>query len=105
MKEIFRHSQSSVESEQHVQSYQSSSQTNTNSSLYVCRRPLACVRNKLAVGLATLSLTFMFVMSLKRIVHPKMKIMSSFSPPHVVLNLYDFLASVEDKERYFEECW
>ncbi len=66
---------------------------------------LACVRNKLAVGLATLSLTFMFVMSLIRIVHPKMKIMSSFTPPHVVLNLYDFLASVEDKERYFEECW
>ncbi len=31
-----------------------------------------------------------------------MKIMSSFTPPHVVLNLYDFLASVEDKERYLK---
>ncbi len=32
------------------------------------------------------------------IVHPKIKIMSSFTHPHVVPKLYDFLYSVERKE-------
>ncbi len=32
------------------------------------------------------------------IVHPKMKIMSSFTHPHAVPKLYDFLYSVEHKE-------
>jgi len=38
------------------------------------------------------------------IVHPKMKIVSSFTLPQVVPNLYTFLSSVEHKGRYFEEC-
>jgi len=32
-----------------------------------------------------------------------MKILSLFTG--IVPNLYDFLSSVEDKIRYFEECW
>ncbi len=43
----------------------------------------------------------------KGIVHPKMKMLSSFPHPHVVPNLYIFLY-VEHKIRYFEEpysCW
>ncbi len=43
--------------------------------------------------------------TLKGIVHPKMNILSSFTHPHVVLNLYEFLSYVEHKRRYFEECW
>ncbi len=39
----------------------------------------------------------------KGIVHPKMKILSSFTPPPVVPNLYEFICSVEHKARYFEE--
>jgi len=42
---------------------------------------------------------------LKGTVHPKMKIVSSFTHHHVVPNLYEFLSSVEHKSRYFEECW
>jgi len=34
----------------------------------------------------------------------KMKIVSSFTHPHVVPNLYEFLSSAEHKKRYFEEC-
>jgi len=33
-----------------------------------------------------------------------MKILSSFTHPQVVSNLYEFLSSVEHKRRYFEEC-
>jgi len=33
-----------------------------------------------------------------------MKILSSFTHPHVVPNLYD-TNSVEHKRRYFEGCW
>jgi len=32
-----------------------------------------------------------------------MKILSSFTPPQVVANLYEFLSSAEHKGRYFEE--
>ncbi len=39
----------------------------------------------------------------QRIVHPKMKILSSFTHPQVVLNLYEFLCSAEHKGRYFEQ--
>ncbi len=42
--------------------------------------------------------------SLKGIVHPKMKILSSFTHPHVVPNLYECLCSAEHKGRYSEEC-
>ncbi len=41
----------------------------------------------------------------KGIVHPKMKMLSSFTHPHVISNLYEFLSYVEHKRRYFEECW
>ncbi len=41
--------------------------------------------------------------SLKGIVHPKMKFLSSFTHPQVVPNLYEFLCSAEHKGRYFEE--
>jgi len=35
--------------------------------------------------------------------HPKMKILSSFTHPQVVANLNEFLSSVEHKGKYFEE--
>ncbi len=41
--------------------------------------------------------------ALKGIVHPKMKILSSFTHPQVDPNLYECLCS-EHKGRYFEEC-
>ncbi len=40
---------------------------------------------------------------IKGIVHPKMKTLSSFTPPRVIPNLYPFLGSAEHKGRYFEE--
>ncbi len=41
--------------------------------------------------------------SLKGIVHPKMKIVSSFTHPQVGPNLYECLCSAEHKGRYSEE--
>ncbi len=35
-------------------------------------------------------------------VHPKMKIVSSFTQPHVIPNLYEFVSYAEHKGRYFE---
>ncbi len=43
-------------------------------------------------------------LELKGIVHPKMKILSSFTHPQVVPNLYECLCSAEHKGRYSEEC-
>ncbi len=43
-------------------------------------------------------------LTLKGIVHPKMKILSSFTHPQVVPNLYECLCSAEHKGRYSEEC-
>ncbi len=40
---------------------------------------------------------------LKGIVHPKMKILSSFTHPRVVPNLYEFLCSAEHKGRYLKK--
>ncbi len=40
----------------------------------------------------------------KGIVHPKMKILSSFTHPQVVPNLYECLCSAEHKGRYSEQC-
>ncbi len=45
-----------------------------------------------------------FLDSLKGIVHPKMKILSSFTHHQVVPNLYECLCSAEHKGRYSEEC-
>jgi len=36
---------------------------------------------------------------------PKMEILSYFTHPQVVPNLYEFLCSVEHKRIHFEECW
>ncbi len=38
------------------------------------------------------------------IVHPKMKILSSFTHPQVVPTLYECVCSAEHKGRYSEEC-
>ncbi len=40
----------------------------------------------------------------KGIVHPQMKILSSFTHPEVVPNLYECLCFAENKVRYSEEC-
>jgi len=40
---------------------------------------------------------------LKGILHPKMKILPSFTHPQVVAILYEFRSSAEHKGRYFEE--
>ncbi len=42
--------------------------------------------------------------NIKGIVHPKMKILSSFTHPQVVPNLYECVCSAEHKGRYSEEC-
>ncbi len=47
---------------------------------------------------------FFIFFALKGIVHPKMKILSSFTHPQVVPNLYECLCSAEHKGRYSEEC-
>jgi len=39
----------------------------------------------------------------KVLVHPKMKILSVFTHPQVVQNLYVFICSAEHKGRYLEE--
>ncbi len=44
------------------------------------------------------------IWTLKGIVHPKMKILSSFTHPRVVPNLYECVCSAEHKGRYSEEC-
>jgi len=41
----------------------------------------------------------------KGLVHPKMKILSVFTHPHDVPNLYVFICSAEHKGRYLEECF
>ncbi len=41
---------------------------------------------------------------IKGIVHPKLKILSSFTLPQVVPDLYECLCSAEHKGRYSEEC-
>ncbi len=46
----------------------------------------------------------MHVVNLTGIVRPKMKILSSFTHPQVVQNLYECLCSAEHKGRYSEEC-
>jgi len=42
---------------------------------------------------------------LKGLVHPKMKILSVFTHPNVVSNLYVFICSAIHKGRYLEECF
>ncbi len=41
---------------------------------------------------------------LKGIIQSKISILSSFTHPHAVPNLYDFLSSEERKRRCLEEC-
>ncbi len=47
---------------------------------------------------------FCTLFKLKGIVHSKMKILSSFTHPQVVPNLFECLCSAEHKGRYSEEC-
>jgi len=42
---------------------------------------------------------------IKGLVHPKMKILSVFTHPHVVPNLSVFICTAEHKGRYLEECF
>jgi len=42
---------------------------------------------------------------LKGIVHPKMKMLSSFTHPQVVPNPHAFILSAEHKRVYVKECW
>jgi len=42
---------------------------------------------------------------LKGLVHPKMKILSLFTHPHVVPNLYVFICYFIHKGRYLEEAF
>ncbi len=39
------------------------------------------------------------------IVQPKMKILSSFTHPQVVPNLYEFFSVAKHKRRHFEDHW
>jgi len=41
----------------------------------------------------------------KRIVPPKMKMLSSFPYPFVIPNVNVFFFFEEHKKRYFKECW
>ncbi len=52
----------------------------------------------------TIIIVWIILIRLKGIVHPKMKILSSFIHPQVVPNLYECLCSAEHKGRYSEEC-
>jgi len=49
--------------------------------------------------------TSVYSQSIKGLVHPKMKILSVFTHPRVVPNLYVFICSAEHKRRYLEECF
>jgi len=42
---------------------------------------------------------------IKGLVQPKKKILSVFTHPHVVSNLYVFICSATHKGRYLEECF
>ncbi len=42
--------------------------------------------------------------AVKGIVHPKLKMLSSFNHPQVVPNLYECFCSAEQKGIYLEEC-
>jgi len=55
------------------------------------------------MGVIWPSFKVMFWAQLKELVHPKMKIPSSFTHPQVVPNLYEFLSSAEHKRSTFEE--
>ncbi len=46
----------------------------------------------------------MISFTFKGILHFKMKILSSYTHPHVVSILYEFLSSAEQKGRYLDEC-
>jgi len=44
-------------------------------------------------------------LAIKGLVHPKMKILSVFTHPHVVPNLCVFICSAEHKGRYLNKCF
>ncbi len=46
-----------------------------------------------------------YIYTLQGIIHPNMKMLSSFTHPHAVPNLYKFISYTERRRRYSEECW
>ncbi len=65
-----------------------------------------CSLSYMLIGLSIFQHTIEVIMKLhilKGIVHPKMKIVSSFTLSQVFPNLYECLCSAEHKGRYSEE--
>jgi len=50
-------------------------------------------------------MTYGTIIWVSKFVHPKIKILSIFTHPYVVPNLYVFICSAEHKGRYLEECF
>ncbi len=71
---------------------------------HLCFRTLFFFINCNAYIISHFWIIMFSVFPLKVIVHPKMKMMSSFTRPEVVPNLYECLCSAEHKGRYSEEC-
>ncbi len=65
---------------------------------------LVCVRACVSYQRAVPCNALVWWIRLKGTVHPKMKILSSFTHPQLVPNLYECLCSAEHKGRYSEEC-
>jgi len=73
----------------------------------------ACTQTHLTSGVLSYTVKVMHYYSIckhqmlschfKGILHPNMKILSSFTHPQVVANLYELLSSAEHKGRYFKE--
>ncbi len=71
---------------------------------YQCWKQLCCAVKLCFLRILLKDGLFKHLKCLKGIVHPKMKILSSFTHPQVVSNLYECLCSAEHKGRYSEEC-
>jgi len=75
----------------------------------LCSRRSAILISSAAISLAAWACSASTEMEIhksrvKGFVHPKMKILSVFTHPHVVPNLYVFICSAEHKGKYSEEC-
>ncbi len=71
---------------------------------FFLRHPTLAHPSFLPSGLLWIVVLSGIIPVLKGIVHPKMKILSSFTHPQVVPNLYECRCSAEHKGRYSEEC-
>ncbi len=78
-----------------------SKQKDTNDRLYSC---FVTKLRFIMYGKHILSLPHRQFAHVKGTVHPKMKILSSFTHPQVVPNLYECVCSAGHKGRYSEEC-